>query len=251
MRSFCLFVQGTCFTVPILASWLTDARCQKFWAVFFNAAVYLFGAALLAIASLSKNDSTNYFNSVVIPDLLLKPVFKKTTCISGLLLVALGTAGFKANLSSFGAWQVSKHGPNAVPEFFTYFYWVINLGSLLAYTIVAYVQQDISFFLGFLIPVACIIIALITFVIGSGEYKFQLCSDSGLSMIMKIVKEAISNYRPRTLSGRYVQHWLDRAKVNFGGCYSYWEVEDVKRICQLLPILGTFVLYWTVFSQVS
>ena len=73
---------------------------------------------------------------------------------------------------------------------------------------------------------------------------------SVLATTLSIVKEAIKKSRRPAHSSLIVDHWLDRAKQRYGGTYSNWEVEDVKKVYRLLPIFGTFILYWTVYNQV-
>ena len=73
---------------------------------------------------------------------------------------------------------------------------------------------------------------------------------SVLATTLSIVKEAIKKSRRTAQSSLIVNHWLDRAKLRYGGTYSNWEVEDVKKVYRLLPIFGMFILYWTVYSQV-
>ena len=50
------------------------------------------------------------------------------------------------------------------------FYWFINVGSLIAYTAVAYVQQNISFAWGFLVPLASMVLAVILFIVAKPFY---------------------------------------------------------------------------------
>lgn len=51
------------------------------------------------------------------------------------------------------------------------FYWFINAGSFIAFLGVAYIQQNISFSLGYLIPFISMIVALIIFVAVKSKYK--------------------------------------------------------------------------------
>lgn len=62
------------------------------------------------------------------------------------------------------------------------FYWFINAGALVAYSGVAYIQQNISFEIGFLIPLVSMVVALILFVVAKSQYvitqpggKFKYC----------------------------------------------------------------------------
>ena len=56
-------------------------------------------------------------------------------------------------------------------SFFNYFYLVINIGSLVAVTVVVYIQVEISWAIGFAIPAATMAIAICIFVGGSSLYK--------------------------------------------------------------------------------
>ena len=114
-----------------------------------------------------------------------------------------------------------------------------------------YVQQNVSYFYGNLIPACSLVLALIIFLAGKPKYILRPPAGSVLATTLSIVKEAIKRWRRPSLSSSFVHHWLDRAKMRFGGSYSSWEVEDVKKVLRLLPIFGTFVLYWTIYAQVS
>ena len=114
-----------------------------------------------------------------------------------------------------------------------------------------YVQQFESYFWGNLIPALSLILAIIIFLVGRQSYILHPPAGSVLATTLSIVKEAIKkSWRP-SLSSSFVDHWLDRAKQRYGGTYSNWEVEDVKKVYRLLPIFGMFILYWTVYAQVS
>ena len=55
-------------------------------------------------------------------------------------------------------------------SFFNWFYFAINLGSLLAVTTLVYVQESVSWTIGFAIPAAAMLLAVVTFVAGSSKY---------------------------------------------------------------------------------
>ena len=50
------------------------------------------------------------------------------------------------------------------------FYWFFNMGAIIAYTAVAYVQQNVGFAEGFAIPMFVMLISVIIFIIPRSRY---------------------------------------------------------------------------------
>ena len=70
-------------------------------------------------------------------------------------LTILPIGGIKPNVSSFGADQFNDADPQDRREkesFFNYFYLALNIGSLIACTVIVYIQDSYSWTLGFAIP---------------------------------------------------------------------------------------------------
>lgn len=63
--------------------------------------------------------------------------------------------------------QVRGEGPQTSLAFFNWYYWSINLGTLVALSVVTYVQQDISFFLGFLSSNISLGVSCLVFIAGN------------------------------------------------------------------------------------
>lgn len=55
-------------------------------------------------------------------------------------------------------------------SFFNWFYFAINWGSCLAVTVIVYIQDSVSWAIGFAIPAAAMALAVITFLAGSSLY---------------------------------------------------------------------------------
>ena len=166
-----------------------------------------------------------------------------------LLLISVGTGGIKANVSPLGADQIENEGPIIVQRFFDWFYWFIQLGSFLAYTAVVSVQQEVSFFSGYVITALSIFLAIILFISGRKLYIIHPHKGSYMTDTCKIIWQGLKKVSCRN-GGSGEVHWLDRAKSSAGGMWSEQRVEDVKCLLRIVPIFLTFILYWTIYGQV-
>ena len=167
-----------------------------------------------------------------------------------LLFIAIATGGIKSNVPLMGADQVNDEGPEMVRKFFDWFYWFIQVGALLAYTIVAYVQQEVSFFYGFLISAISIVCATILLLVGRKHYILHQPQESYFKDTLRIIRVGLRNKLCcRTNLGQ--THWLDGAKHSLGGEFPEEMVEGVKSVVRMFPIFLTYIFYWTLFGQVS
>eukprot|EP00775_Hariotina_reticulata_P008543 gene8543-8726_t len=120
-------------------------------------------------------------------------------------VIALGTGGIKPNVSAFGADQFDEKDPQDKREkesFFNWFYLAINVGSLIACTVVVYVQDQISWTVGFALPAAAMAMAVLLFLAGSSHYRHVAPTESPMARVVKVVAAALSNrWRSRRGSG--------------------------------------------------
>ena len=93
---------------------------------------------------------------------------------AAMYVIALGTGGIKPNVSTFGADQFDDADPTDAAEkerFFGWFYWAINLGAALAFTVIAYLCQNVSFAVGYAVPAAAMGLAILVFLAGTPRYR--------------------------------------------------------------------------------
>lgn len=117
-------------------------------------------------------------------------------------------------------------------------------------TVVAYVQQEIAFFYGYLIAAICIFLASLIFLAGRKCYLIEPSEGSALSRFIKIVWHGLKTNCRKSKTDEDGT-WLDRAKVSKGGKFSNLEVEQVKDLIPIFPIFLTYIVYWIVYSQVG
>lgn len=197
--------------------------------------MYFVGTALLAAVSM--------------PDDMLKKTFNTTArlvyFVLALVMIAFGTGGIKANVVPFGADQVQHDGPRAVQTFLNWFFWFISLGGLLAFTVVAGVQQS-NVFYGYAIPVVTMLLVVVAFMSGRNKYLTKPPGGSHLSKVVKIIREAIRNRKQNTGGS-----WLDGARSRFGGTFNDVDVNDAVAVLKVIPIFIFFIFFWVAASQVK
>ena len=234
-----LFPLGTCFFTPIIGGWLADTLIGRYNTIYGCSLLYVVGTALLTVTTY------NYP-----PAYALSISGKEGFLAVSLILIALATGGIKANVSPMGADQLQDEGQDMVRKFFDWFYWFIQVGSLFAYTIVAYVQQEVSFFYGFLITTASIACATILLLIGRNHYILHPPQGSYLTDTLRIIRGGLKD-KLCCKTNSSLTHWLDGAKHSLGGRFSDEMVEGVKSVVRLFPIFLTYIFYWTLFGQVG
>jgi MFS family permease len=116
-----------------------------------------------------------------------------------LYLTALGTGGLKSSVSGFGSDQfddADKTEKKQMMRFFSWFFFFISLGSLLAVTVLVYVQDNLGRKWGYGICTLAIVIGLSVFLAGTTRYRFKKLVGSPLTQIAAVV---VTAWRKREL----------------------------------------------------
>ena len=147
--------------------------------------------------------------------------------------------------------QVRDGGTQAVEKFFLWFYWFIQVGALLAYTVITYLQQEVSFFYGYLAAACSMCFAVVVFILSRNSYATFPPLGSFLIDACKILWSALKSppCKKRTRDTE-VESCLDRAKKTRGGLFPDMQVEDLKLLLKILPIFLTSIMFWTMYAQV-
>lgn len=194
--------EGTCYLTPLLGAWLADSLWGRYKTIIVFSAIYFLGMVLLALSA--------WLPGLTPPPDEYSTPLQNAALYTSLYVIALGTGGIKPNVSAFGADQFDEADPQDRKEktsFFNWFYFFVNIGSLLAVTVIVWVQENISWAVGFAIPAACMACAIITFVAGSPLYTHVAPTESPLSRVFKVVWAAWK--APRGLASSDPEGLLD------------------------------------------
>uniref|UniRef100_A0A8R7QHL1 Peptide transporter PTR1 n=1 Tax=Triticum urartu TaxID=4572 RepID=A0A8R7QHL1_TRIUA len=137
--------------MPLLGAFVADAYLGRFRTIAAFMSLYIAGLALLTL--------TATVPGLRPPDCAgCKPAAAQTAAFfTALYLIAVGTGGIKPCVSSFGADQFDDADPREMrskSSFFNWFYMSINVGALVASSVLVWVQMNVGWGWGFGIPAA-------------------------------------------------------------------------------------------------
>lgn len=129
-------------------------------------------------------DSTNGLNSILF--------------FMGLYLVAFGSGGIRSALLPFGADQFDDRDPRErtkKQQFFSWFYLCIDFGVISSGIFIIWIQDNITWSLGFGISSLCIAVAFGGFVLGTPTYRLKRPSGSPLKSLFRALVCFLKNVR--------------------------------------------------------
>ncbi|XP_006899905.1 PREDICTED: solute carrier family 15 member 3 [Elephantulus edwardii] len=254
---------GASYVLAPVGGWLADAYLGRYLAVALSLPFYLVAVALLASTAFPDGRRSFCGERPAPP---LEPACAPGSCTrtspspycaptvyATLLLLALAASSVRTNLTSFGADQVMNLGRNATQRFFNWFYWSINLGAVLSLLVVAFIQQNISFLLGFSIPVGCMGLAFFIFLFATPVFITKPPTGSQVSSMIKL---ALQNCCPRLCRRHPARDpqgappLLDQRSHQLGPSPQE-DIANYQVLVKVLPVMLTMVPYWMVYFQMQ
>ncbi|XP_033118899.1 solute carrier family 15 member 4-like [Anneissia japonica] len=269
---------GLAYMFAIVGGILADSIFGRFVTILGSFIIYILGMVLLTFLGHAAENVENAF--VVLCGKNIEWVKMKfnnpgpvttdatmhgncrTPVYIAIVLVAIGSAMFRANISPFGGDQVKNESTTVMRAFFNWFYWAINIGAFLALGGVSFLQQNINFFIGFMVPAAALGLSMILFIFGRPVYVIRKPTGSVLANIGRIVAEAFRgrSRRRRHFARQDSNHilsplakpsYLDMAKVRYGGSFHDSMVDDVKSLSTIILVFVALIPYWIVYFQMQ
>ncbi|KAL7264341.1 hypothetical protein ACSBR1_002315 [Camellia fascicularis] len=275
---------GTCYLTPLIGAFVADAYLGRYWTIACFSIIYVFGMTLLTLsATVHGLRPTCYTKDDCHPTHAQSAVV-----FVALYLIALGTGGIKPCVSSYGADQfddADETEKKHKSSFFNWFYFSINVGALIASSVLVYIQDNVGWGWGFGIPAVTMAIAVVSFFSGTRLYRNQKPGGSPLTRICQVIVASLMKYRVKvpedkallyetkdgesaSIEGsRKLDHtkdlgFFDKAAVEIQSDHrnsspdpwrlcTVTQVEELKAIVRLLPIWATGIIFSTVYNQMG
>ncbi|XP_039109452.1 solute carrier family 15 member 3 isoform X2 [Hyaena hyaena] len=151
------------------------------------------------------------------------------------------------------ATMVMDLGRQASRRFFNWLYWSINVGAVLSLLVVAFIQQNINFPLGYGITVGCVGLAFFIFLFATPVFVTKPPMGSQVSSMLKL---ALQNCCPR-LRHRHFARDLQGTETLLArrspqpGPSPQDDIANFQVLVKILPVMVTLVPYWMVYFQMQ
>ncbi|KAJ8560194.1 hypothetical protein K7X08_004252 [Anisodus acutangulus] len=263
---------GTASLLPLLGAFIADSYLGRYRTIIISSVLYILGLSFLTLSTvLPFNYSDCQDTATCSP-----PKFQIIFFFFSLYVVAIGQGGHKPCVQAFGADQFDAQDPEeskAKSSFFNWWYFGMCGGLLMTLWILNYIQENLSWGLGFGIPCIVMGLALIVFLLGSFTYRFRQSREEKKPFLRigNVFINAARNWKT-TASAISVEQevqgilphegseqfkFLNKALLapdgsrENGKICSISEVEEAKAVLRLIPIWTTCLVYAIVFSQSS
>jgi peptide/histidine transporter 3/4 len=135
-------------------------------------------------------------------------------------MIAFGTGGIKPCVSSFGADQFDETDNTEKEKkssFFNWFYLSINIGALIASSVLVWIQMNVGWNWGFGIPAVAMGIAVVFFFLGSPLYRLQKPGGSPLTRIIQVIVASCRKFNVKIPDDKSLLYETRDAESNIQG----------------------------------
>lgn len=175
---------GLAWLMSTIGGIVADSYIGRYNAVWGSLLIYIVGVGMISASALitEHDDKLRALNT--------SSDFFRPLALVALFVISVGEGAYKANVTAFGGDQLQAQDDTTYRRFFNWYYWSINFASFVAYTGIAYIEQEYTFTKGFGILFGCIVLATVTFCVCRSRYFCQPPSGHILKKMYDIIKEA-------------------------------------------------------------
>ncbi|GMH17232.1 hypothetical protein Nepgr_019073 [Nepenthes gracilis] len=180
---------GTVYLFSLMGAFLSDSYLGRYLTCVIFQVVFTIGLVACSLVTqllLLKPHGCGTIGQVCDPH----SPFEVTMFYISIYLVALGNGAPEPALATFGSDQFDEEDPEekrSKTSFFSHFYVALNLGALIAETVLVYLENLGLYVLGFWISAACGTAALILLLSGTLRYRHFKPSGNPISRFSQVI----------------------------------------------------------------
>ncbi|KAJ4958322.1 hypothetical protein NE237_025433 [Protea cynaroides] len=274
---------GTSFLLCLLGGFLADSFLGRYKTIAIFASVQTLGTSMLAVATKLPQLRPPPCNiNLATQNCKQANGFQMGILYFALYLIALGTGGLKSSVSGFGTDQFDEKDEREranMAYFFNRFFFFISTGTLMAVTVLVYIQDKVGRSVAYGICSISMFFAILIFLSGTMRYRYKRSLGSPIVHIFQVIAAAkrkrkvdfppsIDLLYENSAEAKRIHHTdqflcLDKAATITEGDFQKidssapnpWklcpvtQVEEVKMMARLLPIWATTIMFWTTYAQ--
>ncbi|EHA18067.1 hypothetical protein CBS63078_3619 [Aspergillus niger] len=253
-----------CYVMPILGAWIADEYWGRMRTIQVSIGFAMLGHIIIIISS--------------IPPVIVHANGALACFAVGLVIFGIGVGGFKSNISPLIAEQyketrlfiktIPKTGERVIVDpaqtitrIFLYFYFMINVGSLIGSVAMVYAEKYVGYWLAFLLPTIMFGICPIVLFFCRKRYTVTPPTGSVVTKAFQLWSLALRgqwSWNPVTFYHRCksTEFW-DSVKPSRLANKPTWMtfddqwVEEVRRAVKACAVFAWYPLYWLAYGQMT
>ncbi|CAK9166099.1 unnamed protein product [Ilex paraguariensis] len=265
--------------LAIVGAFLSDSYLGRFKVIALGSIASLLGMIVLWLTAMIPQLQPSQSNSATAAQLAL--------LFSSFGLMSIGAGCIRPCSIAFGADQLAnKENPNnerVLESFFNWYYASTGVSTVLALTVIVYIQENLGWAVGFGVPAILMVFSAVMFYLGSSLY---IKAKVGESLLAGFVQVSVVAFKKRNISlplpgnddGFYHRNreskiaptenlrWLNKACViqdpeselnPDGSASNPWtlctveQVESLKALLRIIPMWSTGIMLLVALSQGS
>ncbi|KAF1808353.1 PTR2-domain-containing protein [Eremomyces bilateralis CBS 781.70] len=253
------------YVVPLFGAWVADTYLGRFRTIWISALVAIVGHIILTASAA--------------PSVMATPNSALGCFIVGVIIMGIGTGGFKPNISPLIAEQIPleglrvktlKSGERVIVDpavttssVYHWFYFAINIGAIVGQISMVYAERYVGFWLSFFIPTAMFITTLPVLFFCKKMYKLTPPEGSVLGPATKLlIRGTKGRWHLNPWATYKHMHdgtfWnsLKPSSVPMEGRPSWYTFDDawVDEVARGFAACSVFLwmpLYWITYNQIN
>ncbi|CAK45433.1 uncharacterized protein An08g04600 [Aspergillus niger] len=241
-----------CYVMPILGAWIADEYWGRMRTIQVSIGFAMLGHIIIIISS--------------IPPVIVHANGALACFAVGLVIFGIGVGGFKSNISPLIAEQyketrlfiktIPKTGERVIVDpaqtitrIFLYFYFMINVGSLIGSVAMVYAEKYVGYWLAFLLPTIMFGICPIVLFFCRKRYTVTPPTGSVVTKAFQLWSLALRgqwSWNPVT----FVKPSRLANKPTWMTFDDQW-VEEVRRAVKACAVFAWYPLYWLAYGQMT